>query len=68
MIKRLIEKLRTLSLYFISKRSFKVTYKSKLNDNIGTIGYYGKSIDDVKIKFQREFENLIVLDITKNKI
>jgi len=66
MIKTLIEKLETLRLYFVSKRCFKVTYKSKLNGNIGTIGYYGKSIDGVKKKFQKEFENSIILDVSYN--
>ena len=66
MIKRLLEKLKTLRLYFVNKRCFKVTYKSKLNGNLGTIGYYGKSVDDVKINFEKDFENSIVLDVSYN--
>jgi hypothetical protein len=66
MIKRLFEKLKTLRLYFVSKRCFKVTYKSKLNGNVGIIGYYGKSIDDVRRKFEKEFDNSIVLDVSYN--
>jgi hypothetical protein len=66
MIKRFIEKLKTLSLYFVSERCFKVTYKSKLNGSIGTIGYYAKSIDDVRRNFENDFENSIVLDVSYN--
>ena len=66
MIKTLIKKLKTLRLYFVSKRCFKVTYKSKLNGNVGIIGYYGKSVDDVKRKFEKDFENSIVLDVSYN--
>lgn len=66
MIKRLIERLKTLRLYFVRKRCFTVKYKSKLNDNIGTIGFYGKSIEDVKYRFETEFNNSIVLDVSDN--
>lgn len=66
MIKRLIEKVKILRLYFVRKRCFTVKYKSKLNGNFGTIGFYGKSIDDVKHRFETEFNNSIVLDVTDN--
>lgn len=66
MIKRLFEKLKTLRLYFVRKRCFTVKYKSKLNGNVGTIGFYGKSIDDVKYRFETEFNNSIVLDVFDN--
>ena len=64
MVKRLIGKLKTLRLYFVKKRCFTVKYKSKLNGNVGTIGFYGKSIDDVKYRFETEFNNSIALNVS----
>ena len=64
MVNKLIKKLKALRLYFVKKRCFTVKYKSKLNGNIGTIGFYGKSIDDVKYRFETKFNNSIVLNVS----
>ena len=42
---------------------YKIVYKGKINGNIDSIKYYGKSAKDVEKKFQNEFNNLIILNI-----
>lgn len=66
MKKYLIEKLKALRQLFVRKRCFIIKYKSKLNGNVSTIGFYGKSIDEVKYRFETEFNNSIVLDVCEN--
>ena len=63
MIKRLIEKLKTLRLYFVRKRCFEVYFTDNKSGKEGKINVWVKDVDEVEPYFEKHFPHLELYDI-----
>lgn len=63
MIKRLIEKLKTLRLYFVRKRCFEVYFTDNKSGKEGKINVWVKDVDEVEPYFEKNFPHLELYDI-----
>ena len=63
-LKVFFQKIKTIHLFFVGKRSFNVTYKSITCGYVGKIVCCGDSTNRVRQNFQKNFKNFIVLEMS----